>query len=115
MVTGRAADRFLRKDGSTVDADFFVTVLGAAFSDSWLKKIQFVQKDYEEIIVKLVAAAPPPQDALESIRNLLQRVMGPGCQVQFDVVLHVIPPLPSGKYTSVVSLVGKAHAASLQH
>ncbi len=106
MVTGRAADRFLRRDGSTVDADFFVTVLGAAFSDTWLKKIQLVQQDYELVVVKLVASSPPPQAARDEIRGLLQRVMTPACRVIFEIV-PAIPPLASGKYASVVSHVAQ--------
>ncbi len=103
-VTGRIMDTFVRADGSTVPGNFFMHFLGKVHNDGWLKKTQVIQTDYNSILIKLITEATPPACALEDIRTSFQRVMGDGCNVEFELV-DSIPPLASGKYRYAVSLV----------
>lgn len=104
-VSGRTMDAFVRADGSTVPGYFFVHFLGVVHYAGWLKKTQIIQRDYDSVLIKMVADPPPP-GALEEIRGSLRRVIGPTCRVDFEF-LDAIPPLPSGKYSYTVSQVSR--------
>jgi phenylacetate-CoA ligase len=103
-VTGRALDVFVREDGSTVSAIFFIHFIGVVHNTGWLRKAQIIQQDYNDVLIKMALVTTPPNAALEEIRGSLRRVLGPACRVDFEFV-EDIPPLPSGKYRYTLSLV----------
>jgi len=109
-VTGRTTDAFVREDGTTIPATFFIHFMGVVHNAGWLKKTQIIQQDYRSILIKLVTVSAPPEGALEHIRSSLQRVMGAACQVDFEFV-DSIAPLPSGKYRYTMSLVPRSAPA----
>jgi phenylacetate-CoA ligase len=110
-VTGRTTDAFVREDGTTIPAAFFIHFVGVVHNTGWLKKTQIIQQSYRSILIKLVPASPPPEGALERIRSSLQGVMGPACRIDFEFV-DSIAPLPSGKYRYTMSLVPRRAPAA---
>lgn len=104
MVTGRTTDAFVRDDGSTVPAAFFIHFIGVVHNAGWVRKTQIIQRSHQSILVKLAVMRPPEPGALEGIRASMWTVMGPACRIDFEFV-DDIPPLPSGKYRYTVSLV----------
>jgi phenylacetate-CoA ligase len=103
-VTGRIMDTFVREDGTTVPGNFFMHFLGTIHNRGWLKKAQVIQQDYNKILIKLITESHPPLETLEEIRRSFKKAMGACCDIDFEFV-DTIPPLASGKYRYVVSLV----------
>lgn len=109
-VTGRTTDAFVREDGTTIPAAFFIHFVGVVHNAGWLRRTQIIQQSYHAILIKLVTMSAPPEGALERIRSSLQSVMGPACRIDFEFV-DSIAPLPSGKYRYTVSLVPRGAPA----
>jgi phenylacetate-CoA ligase len=66
-------------------------------------KFQFVQRDFDRVVVRIVTNQE--NETIKSeIRRRLQLVMGKSCEVDFEVV-DDIPPLASGKYLYTFSQV----------
>lgn len=106
-VTGRTLDAFVRADGTTVPGMFFMYFLSVFFKSSWIKKFQVVQRDYDDVLIKVVQAAPPPQGALDDICAALGRVLGAACKIDFEFV-ESIAAQPSGKYRYMMSQVTRS-------
>jgi phenylacetate-CoA ligase len=106
-ISGRVTDHFVKKDGTVVHGEYFTHLL---YHKEWVKKFQFVQKDYELIILKIVLrdATENPKmylaEDLNSIIKDIQVVMGKDCVVEFEF-LDDIPPTASGKYRYTISEV----------
>lgn len=106
-VTGRLTNCFVREDGSTVPAAFFIHFLGVVHNTGWLKKTQIIQQDYNVIVIKMVTFSSPPESVLKEITDSVRQVMGQNTRVDFEFV-ESIPPLPSGKYCYTLSNVPRA-------
>ena len=106
-ITGRLTDCFVREDGSTVPAAFFIHFLGVVHNAGWLKKTQIIQQDYNAITIKMVVSERPPASSLTEIKESIRQVMGPKCEVEFEFV-ESIPPLASGKYRYTISHVHRS-------
>ena len=105
-VSGRWTDAFIMRDGSTVPGYFFVHFLAVVHEAGWLRKTQIVQRDYDDVVVKMVVKTAPVQSALDEIVASLRILLGQSCSISFET-LHDIPALKSGKYSYVVSLVNR--------
>lgn len=110
-VTGRSPDCFVRQDGTVISGLFFIHFLGVVHNSGWVKKVQVIQEDFNDIIVKLVPFEQPTAQTLEAIRDSIRHVMGESCRVRFEYV-DEIPPLASGKFQYTVSKVWQATIAS---
>ncbi len=104
-ITGRVSDHFITKDGSVVHGEFFTRLL---YHKEWVNKFQFLQMDYNQIVLKIVLQEDikDPENNLNShlelIRKDIQFVMGKECNVKFEFTNH-IPPSASGKYRYTIS------------
>ncbi len=105
-VTGRVTDCFVRRDGTTVPAAFFIHFLGVVHNDGWLDRVQIVQEDYDRVRIRMVVFRQPPAGDLDGITAAIQRVMGPQCNVLFESV-DTIPVGESGKRRYTLSLVNR--------
>lgn len=103
-VSGRQTDAFILRDGTAVSGIFFVYFLTVFHEAGWLLKTQIVQRDYDDVVVKMVVKTAPAQSALDEIAASLRILLGQSCNVSFET-LQEIPPLKSGKHSYVVSLV----------
>jgi len=103
-VTGRLTDCFVRPDGSTIPAAFFIHFLGVVHHTGWLKKTQIIQQDYDAILIKMVVSEHPPKRSLDQIRQSIRQVMGSECEIAFEFTER-IPALASGKYRYTISHV----------
>ena len=91
-------DCFRRRDGTVVPAEYFIHFLGVVLNRGWVKKTQLVQRDFDDVELKVVVDPDAgDQDTVQELIDAIQKVMGAACQVQ--VTYHDdIPPSPSGKY-----------------
>jgi phenylacetate-CoA ligase len=101
-VSGRNVDMFRCQDGTLIDGEYFTHIV---YFRDWVRKFQFIQKDYDLVIVNLVKAeAAMPDGSLEDISQKIQVLLGDGCRVEYNF-LEDIPPSSSGKYRYTVSEV----------
>jgi len=107
-VSGRGMEAFLRRDGAVISPIYLITAVGGLVEPTLVRRVQFVQKDHERVVVKLVKAEGADPAALERhcerIRAKLRTVMGATCEVRFEQVGD-IPRTASGKYLYTVSEV----------
>lgn len=104
QVSGRSADMFKTRDGTLVDGEYFTHLL---YFKNWVQKFQAIQKDYSEIVFKIIknpSDFQPNQEELNEIVAKCRLVMGNDCKVIFEFV-NEIPPITSGKYRYTISEV----------
>ena len=97
-VIGRSMDNFLLKEGGIVPGIYFVHFIGILINKGSIKKMQFIQKDYNHVVVKLVYNNKRPEDGtLNEITKTIQDVMGINCLVNIEEQDN-ISPNKSGKF-----------------
>jgi len=101
-ILGRNVDAFRRRDGTLVDGEYFTHLL---YFRDWVQKFQFVQRSFEEVVLKVV---PRDADRERVSREILEieaqarAALGPAAVLRVEWV-EEIPPAPSGKYRYTVS------------
>jgi phenylacetate-CoA ligase len=104
-VTGRITSPFIRKNGTTVPAEFFIHLLGVVcFEEGKFEKFQVIQEDYEKIRIKLVTHNELSDKYRNEVDEKIRFVMGPECIIIWEPVAE-IPKTPSGKYVYTISQV----------
>lgn len=103
-ISGRCTDAFIMRDGTTVPGIFFVYFLTVVHEKGWMRKVQIVQRDYDDVLINMVVKTTPAQSALDDIAASLRILVGQSCSIRFET-LDDIPALKSGKHSYVVSLV----------
>lgn len=98
-VTGRVTDHFIRRDGSLFHGQYFGFMF---YFTPWVKRFQFVQKDYDWVKVYIELAGEKDQAKLDDITAKVRLVLGDECRVEFEFV-DEIKPSPSGKYLYTIS------------
>lgn len=102
QVSGRNMDMFRTRDETLVDSQYFIHL---CYFRPWVEKFQVVQRDYDQILFKVVGPNPrPPRSELEDITAKSRLVMGDDCRVDFEF-LSELPPNPSGKHRYTISEV----------
>jgi phenylacetate-CoA ligase len=105
-VLGRNVDAFRRRDGTLVDGEFFTHLL---YFRDWVEKFQFIQTDYEQVVLRLVSREPDHrrlQPELDDIEAQARIALGRGTALTVEWV-DEIPPTPSGKYRYTISEVAE--------
>jgi phenylacetate-CoA ligase len=101
-VSGRNVDMFKCRDGTLIDGEYFTHIL---YFRDWVRKFQFIQKDFDMVAVNMVKAdGKVPDGDLEDITGKIQVLLGKGCRVEYSFV-EDISPSPSGKYRYTISEV----------
>lgn len=101
-IVGRSVDAFRARDGTLVHGQYFMYSL---YYREWLEKFQIVQRDYDDVLYRIVKARDHvPSEDLEEIRRLTRAALGPDCKVEFEFVAEIAPS-PSGKFLFVRSEV----------
>lgn len=93
-ILGRSLGYFRKRDGTLMHAHYFVQAL---FFKSWVKKFQVIQKDYDEIVIKIEKLDEPEESDLIEISEKIKLFMGNSCEVELDFVDTILPS-KSGKY-----------------
>jgi phenylacetate-CoA ligase len=93
-LTGRSSDMFRRRDGTLVDPGVFMGILEA---QPWVGRFQLRQRDFDDLLVQIEAAATRDQGCLEEIERTARHALGPSCAVTFEFPSH-IEESASGKY-----------------
>ena len=79
-------------------------VIGGNAPPEPIDPMEAIQRDYDDVVVKMVVKTAPTQSALDEIAVSLRILLGQSCNISFET-LPEIPPLKSGKHSYVVSLV----------
>jgi phenylacetate-CoA ligase len=111
-LAGRVTDTFVTRDGTRVHGEYFTHLF---YFQTWLKKFQVVQEEYDRIRVFMVLderGGDRSRDrcvhALSDIRNKIRFVMGEDCQIEFEAV-EEIRLSPSGKHRYTLSHVASKY------
>ena len=102
-VAGRATECFRTRNGRVIPPQYIIDALHTISTTGSIGKFQFVQRDFDRVVVRIVTNQENATIKSE-IRRRLQLVMGKSCEVDFEVV-DDIPPLASGKYLYTFSQV----------
>lgn len=103
-VAGRTLDAFRAPDGALIDGTWFMKLLSEG---EWLSHFQVIQRDYADILVRIVRCGEQPVDAERDFVDGVHAVMGDECRVEFEYC-DEIEPGPSGKYRYTISEVASA-------
>jgi phenylacetate-CoA ligase len=99
-VSGRNVDMFKCRDGTLIDGEYFTHLL---YFRDWVRKFQFIQKDFDLVAVNMVKASETvPDGDFDDITKKIQVLLGEGCRVEYNF-LEDISPSPSGKYRYTMS------------
>lgn len=96
-VVGRSTEVFRTKDNKLVSPEFFIHIIGVVYNSGFIKKFQVRQKDYDQIIIKIILQSQKDEANLKKIENAIQIVMGYDCHVDFEFV-DSINPSNNGKF-----------------
>lgn len=99
-VSGRSMDSLRRRDGTIIPGIYLVHFLGIVFNRGWIEKVQYIQEDYDRILVRVVRARDPTRAELSEVERTVRLAMGADCQVEVKFEVD-IPPDPSGKFRYV--------------
>lgn len=103
-LQGRIQEQFIKKDGSIVFGYFFVHLLGVLHNGGFVKKFQLIQKEYDKIVLKVVAKKKIDPVQMSLIEEKIKVAMGKDCKIKWEYV-DDIPSLSNGKYLYTKSLV----------
>jgi phenylacetate-CoA ligase len=102
-VEGRESSALRNHKGKIIPGLLFVHFLGVVMNDGSIKRFQMIQKDYEEIEIKVVIKDQEVfENARPEIEKLICDAMESECEVNW-IKVDDIPPLKSGKYLYVKS------------
>ena len=98
-VSGRSVDLFKTKDGDLIDGEYFTHLM---YYMNWIDRFQFVQVDYDFVLVRVVVISNSIDKDLQYIEDKVKLVMGNRCKVKFEFV-NKLPDPVSGKYRYTLS------------
>jgi phenylacetate-CoA ligase len=103
-VLGRNVDAFRRRDGTIIDGEYFTHLL---YFRDWVQKFQFVQRDFDDVLLRVVTANADKTALLPELVHVeqsLRTALGSDARLSIEWV-DDIPPAPSGKYRYTISEV----------
>jgi hypothetical protein len=106
-LTGRSESRVYRRDGGAVLPEYFIFLFGVEYNDGSIERFQVEQVDWDELVVRLVAARGREEEARahgEEGADRIRAAMGGECRVRAELVDR-IDPTPTGKHLHVVSRI----------
>ncbi|MDZ7959739.1 MAG: hypothetical protein RMY34_17955 [Aulosira sp. DedQUE10] len=99
-ISGKDTDMLKTKDGTLTESGYFEELM---YFKDWVKNYQVIQKEYSEILVKIVPLTSNyPLEELNDFVEKTKVLMGEDCLVNFEFV-DDIKTTPSGKYRFVIS------------
>lgn len=107
-VSGRGMETFKTIKNKIVPSEYFIHIIGVVFNkkNSWIKKFQIIQKEYNLIEIKIIKNYDELKDDLTNIEDGIKKVMGEDCEVRFSFV-DEIKPLKSGKFLYTICELNK--------
>jgi phenylacetate-CoA ligase len=107
-VSGRGMETFKTIKNKIVPSEYFIHIIGVVFNkkNSWIKKFQIIQKEYNLIEIKIIKNYDELKDDLTNIEDGVKKVMGEDCEVRFSFV-DEIKPLKSGKFLYTICELNK--------
>ena len=100
-LTGRSVDLFTTQDGNKVDGEFFTHLM---YFRDWVKEFQFVQKNYNSIVLSVVVKYEPSNEEINEIELGVKAAMSKKCTLSVKYV-DKIPNPKSGKFRFTISEV----------
>jgi phenylacetate-CoA ligase len=105
-VNGRIVQQFILKNGTIVDAGFFMFLLNNVSEEAGIEKWQVIQEDYDKIRIKVVIRGEIADQFKNDVDKRIRVGMGSECKIIWDIV-DDIPKTPSGKFMNTQSLIWK--------
>jgi phenylacetate-CoA ligase len=101
-ISGRSVDYLSLPGGRELYAAAAAHVIQAVAP--WVEQYELVQERTDMVRVRLVAAPVPPPEGLIRLRDGLITLLGPGIDVELELVPEIVPE-PGEKYRFLRSLV----------
>jgi phenylacetate-CoA ligase len=99
-ITGRASSILKTKSGILVDSGY---LQGLFYFRDWVKQYQIVQKNYSNIIYRVILNDHSPhQSELDEVISKTRLVFGDDCMIDFDFV-SVFPSTSTSKHQFIIS------------
>lgn len=102
-VQGRMVDYFSLPDGRLVHP-YEISQFVVHGATPWVRQYQLTQERTDHIVLRVVPMTRPSSEAVASLRQPIDRLLGPGVTLDL-VIVSEIPPEPSGKFRVARSLV----------
>lgn len=80
-LTGRVSGHFKTKSGKIIHGEYFTHLF---YAKKNIKRFRVIQKDYDAIIVELVADEQMAQSEINAITEKIKLIMGQGCDVAYE-------------------------------
>lgn len=104
-IEGRESEVFRNRKGKVIPGLLFVHFLGVVMNEGAIKQFQMIQKDYEDIEIKVVVGDRDEfENMKKDVQELVDKAMETKCNIIWEEVDN-IPPLKSGKYMYIKSEV----------
>lgn len=104
-IGGRESAVFRNRKGKIVPGLLFVHFLGVVMNEGVIKQFQMIQKDYEDIEIRVVVGDRSGLEELKKdVKDLIEKAMETKCNIVWEEVDN-IPPLENGKYMYIKSEV----------
>lgn len=100
-ICGRYVDCFMTSDGTVVYGGYLTVLM---FFREWVEEYQFLQRDFDDIVIYFVARGEPDAREMDEITVNTRKIMGQTCKVTWERVPE-IPRTPHGKLLYTRSLV----------
>ena len=111
-VTGRTVDAFKSADGAVIDGRWFVDLL---YDQEWLSHFQVIQRDYADILIRIVRYGEQPAAAERRVVDGVRAVMGEQCRVEFDYCERIARPIGQVSLHLVGSVLDRRQAFVSRH
>jgi len=102
-IHGRIFEHLILEDGTVVEGMYFIQLLGVYCNKGSIDQFQVIQKDYNDIKIKVVSNSLD-QNEIKELNQKIRLVMGQNCNIEWDYV-DQIEKTPSGKYLYTKSMV----------
>ncbi len=97
-VIGRDMDVFRTREGKIIPGEFFIHFIGVVYNSGDIRRFQVIQKDYDHIIIKVVAVDESKvRKKVSGVEDAIRKAIGDSTQIEW-VFVDDIKPTRSGKY-----------------
>ena len=101
-IRGRMIDFFQLPDGSLVHPyEVFIPIRECS---PWMRHYQVTQRAVDHVVMRVVAASAPAEEALARVRTMAAEHFGPEVRFEVEIVAEIAPE-SSGKFQTYRSLV----------
>ncbi len=109
-ISGRSVDYLHLPGGRELYAAAAAHVIQAVAP--WVEQYELVQERVDRVVIRLVPDSPPPPEALVRLREGLEALLGPGVDIEWELVPEIVPE-QGMKYRFLRSLVARDYSRAV--